>query len=34
MDWAGPRVYHDGKTLFEAGAVEQAVYEHPSSAAP
>ena len=21
MDWAGPRVYHDGKTLFEAGAV-------------
>ena len=29
MDWAGPRIYHDGKTLFEAGAVEQVVYEHP-----
>ena len=29
MDWAGPRVYHDGKTLFEGGAVEQVEYEHP-----
>ncbi len=29
LDWAGPRVYHDGKTLFEAGAVAQVVYEPP-----
>jgi hypothetical protein len=28
-DWAGPRVYHDGKTLFEGGAVKQVEYEHP-----
>ena len=29
MDWAGSRVYHDGKTLFEGGAVEKVEYEHP-----
>ncbi len=29
MDWAGSRVYHDGKTLFDSGIVERVEYEHP-----
>ena len=29
MDWAGPRVYHDGKALFEDHIVERVEYDPP-----